>query len=747
MARSSSPAPRPRPAPCSAPPPGDTATNGTNARAAANGTAKRAAREEPPEARRARGGLGAAFGSGWEILAIVATLAVLAGAPYALSGFWPVTRDSWSQSMALGWALLACLALALSGGAPNVRRISPVGWCLLGFAACNVASLAAASYKHEALIEVARLSAALVWFPIVRRLLFSSGPDLRAESEEAKGEHARAALVTGGASVGALVVCVLALAGFASMGGRQQASFYNANLFAFCVAVSLPLCASTWALARSLASDSKRKLVDAVGALAVAVCGAGLLVSYSKGGLLAAAIGTLVWLGLAWRARSQAVASSWRAHRRVALPALLVALVGLGAVAAVTVVPRIQRAGGSEAHSTAFRAYTWRATLAAANARPLLGHGPGSFPTTFTQHQQAGFTRSAHQSWLQIAAESGWPSLAFLLGAVVCGARNARKYLRDGQRPHRAWVAAGALAALAAAVVHGSVDAGWGILSIALLFCVALALLDAPPDQEVERVEDERRPLAVGWLALAIPLALLASHSVRAQSAESARVAALQALERGQREEALSQARRSTEEAPGDARAWFSLGQLRQSLGDASGARAAYERAIELQPARSWNHFSLARLLAAQGDAAGARKYLDAAVTLDPKSPLLRLERARFLESQREGDKAAEDYEAVVALADAPLGRFPAIPEIVSLDFNRARLALANRALQRGEKSRARELARRGLSDIELARGSARANPVMMQVLKENPDGPQPPSEAELAEQEAQFNQLLKRSG
>jgi hypothetical protein len=268
----------------------------------------------------------------------------------------------------------------------------------------------------------------------------------------------------------------------------------------------------------------------------------------------------------------------------------------------------------------------------------LLGHGPGSFPTSFPQFEIAGYTRSAHQSWLQIAAESGWPSLGFLIGAIVCGLMNAHKYLRDRSRPHRAWIGAGAGAALVAAVVHGMMDAGWGILSIALLLCVCLALLDAPHDaphhsalesaleapdaaQSFDDGEQEgRRRLGWNWLVLLVPLAAAASYGLKAQGAENARQdsrAALQSGQSGAREEALKIARRATNDVPLDARAWANEAQIEESVGNKLGASLDYGRASKLQPGKALYPARIAAIFDAWKRPELALDYWDQAVALD----------------------------------------------------------------------------------------------------------------------------------
>lgn len=684
------------------------------------------------------------FDSIFESLAFAVLCLVLIGAPTLLSGFLPVSRDYWPQSMALVAALLASLLLALSGSAPSRRLgISPLSGCLLGFAACSGLSFFTASYKHDALLELSRLAAALAWFPIARRLVFGGQEQVLAAL--ARRERARLFLVLSSASAGALWACSGALAGFASQHLPQQANFFNTNLFAFSVAMSLPLIASAWLLGRRLAPSMA---ADTLGLSALGVGASGLLISASKGGLLAGACAMTACALMAWSARREQAASAWKARRKVLLPLVLAVALGLGALGAKTVLPRIERAGGSESHSAIFRFYTWRGTLAMANARPMLGHGPGSFPTSFPRFEQAGYTRSAHQSWLQIAAESGWPSLLFLLGAIVCGLANARKYLRDKARPHRAWAGAGAGSALVAALVHGSTDSGWSVLSIALLLAVCLALLDAPREADpAPETQAESRPLALGWLLALVPLALGASYGLKSQGAENARVGAreLAAMSQTERAEVVRRARQATEDVPLDARAWANKAQLEEAGGDRLGASLDYGRASKLQPDKALYPLRIAQIFDSWKRPDLAREYFDQAVGLDPNDTGLRLQRAQFLARSGEAKAAREDYQAILDLEDAPFGRYPATPEIVNGDFNRARLALAREAQSQNDKATAKKLAERGLREIEAARASARQNKVMIQAVQMYGEGLQPPDEAELSEQERALKSILSQ--
>ena len=103
-------------------------------------------------------------------MAFAVLLLICVLSPWELSGFWPVTRDYFPQSVALCAAAFAALMLALAP-ANFSTKFSPLTWCLVGFIACNLLALITAVYRDDALLELARLTGVLAWFFIARRLL------------------------------------------------------------------------------------------------------------------------------------------------------------------------------------------------------------------------------------------------------------------------------------------------------------------------------------------------------------------------------------------------------------------------------------------------------------------------------------------------------------------------------------------------------------------------------------------------
>ncbi len=415
----------------------------------------------------------------------------------------------------------------------------------------------------------------------------------------------------------------MAILEFAQTRANQISTFYNANLFANYAALALPLCLCAAFCLRRLLSHG---LAVGIGVIATLICAGGALISGSKGGFLAAFVGTLIFLLSIWRARGAQMKSGARRHAKVLGASTILFLIVGGALFVKTVGPRLQRAGGSENHSTMFRVYAWKSTVDMLQARPLLGHGPGSFPSVYTQFAQAGYTRSAHQSWLQIAGESGVPSLLFLIGAFALALRRGVRQLKTSRWP----IAAGALGALSAMIVHGFIDAGWGIFSIALAVAVILALLDESEMQENQKVGR----LNVAWLLVILPLALGASYGMQAQSAENLSFGSEELLRQGNRIGALNAAQAATQSAPLDARAWANLGQMRIQNGDRDGAIAAYRQAHDLQPTKASHVLRLAQLLDSGGAENMAEDWYNRAIELDPRDIGLRIQRAQWLEKQ-----------------------------------------------------------------------------------------------------------------
>jgi O-antigen ligase len=596
--------------------------------------------------------------------------------------------------MLLGVNAVACLLMAIARS--EVRRPnSKIGWGLLAFLGWSGISLATSVYRHDSLIELSRLAACFLWFWMARRLLMT--PD---EST------LRARLVwLGGAIVaGAVLVCSIALVSYLQEPTRQFSVFINPNLFANYCAVALPL-SLAWTLEFWRSARDGIVRVPAAPALVVGLIAsllilAGLLVTYSKGGLLSALLGGLVFAMAVMRARASSISKVLRTRRKVvAASAILLALLG-GGLFAKTVLPRLMQARGTQDNSTMFRVYTWRGTVQMAQARPLLGWGPGTFPSAYNRFAIVGSTSHAHQSWLQIAAEQGAPALLLLLGTCGVAAVRGWKQLESQHWP----LVAGGLGALLAMLAHGCTDSGWYVSSITLLLVVTLAVLDTNYQAHTGPPSDSspithHSSLEYGWLAWTLVFAFASSQLQRAVTAQNLWSEAQAFLRRGAGQAVAERAQRAVEADPLSAPMWILNAQTASSLEQ---AQTATQKATELQPARAVNWLWRARLSQTQNPAA-AEKFWQEAIARDPNNSSLRLERANWL-LERNDSRGWEDLEYVAALAEQPYGKYRPVEEIVNLDFARAYVKLTPRVLEKKQYDVARRYIQRALQDVAEAR-------------------------------------------
>jgi O-antigen ligase len=587
---------------------------------------------------------------------------------------------------------ISCLLLALSGESTPRSRL-----CFLVFALgvwCGL-SFFGAVYKHDAALEIARIFACLAWFFIARTLLSS------AQENDAMRRHfwIIAAIVAG-----AVVVCGLALfhpkwGFFKDPNFRQFSTFFNPNLLANYCAMALPLALSLLFLRRG-------KFLSFLSLVAALIIFGGLASTRSKGGLLALAIALLVFALAVFKARGPLIKNMLRAHKKLAIISALLLLILGGALVQKTVVPRLMAANSGEDNSTQFRLYTWQGTTHMIAARPVFGWGPGCYSSAYPQFAITGFTLTAHQVWLQLASESG--VIAALLLLAACGAA-ALKGWRALATEH--WpLAAGGLASLAAFFVHGLTDAGWSLISIALLLMIVLALLGSLPEEKNRQLSLGTRhsSLSYSWLLASLLFGLFAMGHSRVVEAESLAAQSRESLGKGLPQVAEQQAIQATETDPYNARVWHNAGRVLESV-KPSISDSYLSRALELQPTKAAHHLTLVEASKGHIEATG---IYDRAVELDPNDTRTRLARADYLLSLDEKSKQRgwQDYEYVAALYDAPYGKYPAIAEIVNFDFVKAFVKLAERALAQKDKTKAQKLIEKAEAVLAVWKANATRN-------------------------------------
>jgi len=199
-----------------------------------------------------------------------------------------------------------------------------------------------------------------------------------------------------------------------------------------------------------------------------------LLFSLSRGGWIGAVIG-LFFMALA-------LSTGQEVKKRKFIVALVAGIIVVGVIilsstATVERILALEKKEGLEA-----RMRVWSGVINLIENYPLLGVGPGTFATVYTQYQPPGFDRRyfmAHNDYLQFIAELGVILIPIMLWMMVNLYKKGFQKLKNPSRLVRG-ITIGALAGIAAILVHSAIDFNLHIPANALLFSVLAALVVAP---------------------------------------------------------------------------------------------------------------------------------------------------------------------------------------------------------------------------------------------------------------------------
>ena len=466
----------------------------------------------------------------------------------------------------------------------------------------------------------------------------------------------------GGMVAGGCIVAVIAIREYVqerAAGGevwRAFGLFFNPNLLAGYLAIATPL---------ALMVAAVHKRIARIGfAYAGALMALALVLTGSRGGWLAFLVGALVLFAAAGLALGRG---------RLGLVGAVAVVVAAGSLAIALPPLRARLATAFSGQEHAFRVLTWKGTLRMAAAYPALGSGPGTFEYVFPKYAIAGFTRMAHQNYLQVLAENGPAGLAAFLWLLAAAVVMSARALRRGELTDRL-TAAACLAGLAAFIAHGFIDYTWFVGGIAtsvwLLAGIGAGLSAAPGEGMILTVRRKIRiVVAVAALVVAAALMLL---PVAAAVAEQDGLSGLQALRGGDRLQAEADLRAAVAWAPLDGDYWSLLGA---AVGGNEGA-IYMRKAIRLQPTSSMARAWLARLLLYEGRLAAASREFQAAIRQNPNYTSAWLDLAEIAMRERRISDAQRAYSAVVRIENGPYGRVRALEQRVDTDFAAAHYGL-----------------------------------------------------------------------
>lgn len=437
-------------------------------------------------------------------------------------------------------------------------------------------------------------------------------------------------------------------------------------------------------LALFLEAPSLRGLTPLLRGMASLVLGvvlllqlAAFLTTQSRFGLVSVAVGLLVF-----------AAGMFTATRRgLVLPQatrLLLGVFGIGLVVGGLVFARpvLTRLQNLHDNSAAFRLWTWRGSLDMALHNPALGTGIGAWTDLYPRYALTGFTRLAHNSYLQMADECGLPALLALLAVlgllgltVTRGLRRLPDTGSGGFFPQdNRILLCGLAGSLAGGIVQNLIDSDWYVFFLGAVFWtfagLAAGLAEAGGADEGEGKPAPKMVLIAAGSVAAALLLLTGTEGVGAGYAVTA--AGLKDSDPGGAAESYNAARAwdpLNPRYPGD----LGYGVYYSRSGDLANAESALNSAVALEP-NSVNYRRLGTVMQAAGRNADAVAAYKRGLQAEPNSVELLLRLARLSPPS----DALAYYKRLSDLEQSPVGTARALGESVEPSFAYADAALGD---------------------------------------------------------------------
>ena len=255
--------------------------------------------------------------------------------------------------------------------------------------------------------------------------------------------------------------------------------FANRNHSVSLLLTVLPLAGAAAAQAAALRWRGPGVMLAASGAVALLVA-AGLITGGSRAGVLL--------LPLAAGSAVAVAASGWNGGGRRA--ALRAGGAGAALLAVLAAVAFMSGAGGDPTLRDPEREQLARVTLQAAGQFTPLGAGFGTFGPVFQAYEdpdtlQDEFANHAHNDWLELWLEGGWPFAVLALAFLAWFARACFRLVRSEESDHWAHEAAAAVVVLIL-LLHSLADYPLRTAALMAVFGLACGLLVRPPADEAE---------------------------------------------------------------------------------------------------------------------------------------------------------------------------------------------------------------------------------------------------------------------
>ena len=253
-------------------------------------------------------------------------------------------------------------------------------------------------------------------------------------------------------------------------GDRLTSTFGCPNHLAGYMEMSLPLLICLFLL------GFRSGIVFILGYLSLLLLVA-LMLSLSRGGW----ISTLLSLSF----MAIALLNSRHFVRKKLLIVLIAGSLTLAFIALVStpVVERVMTAMEKEEEASFYsRVVAWGGVMDMISDHPLIGIGPGTFKTVFTQYQPPGLSAHftmAHNDYLHFISETGLLLIPVIIWMIIALYRKGFKKLKNPSRLVRA-TTLGSMTGITAILFHSITDFNLHIPANAILFVVLAAITVAP---------------------------------------------------------------------------------------------------------------------------------------------------------------------------------------------------------------------------------------------------------------------------
>ena len=507
---------------------------------------------------------------------------------------------------------------------------------------------------------------------------------------------------------------------------RVLGTFFNGDFLAGYLLLALPVTLTVFI-------SSRQRLFQLAAGIGLLMQSAALLLTGSRGGVAVAAISIAILLCLVL------ASGSLKEHLKMVAAAGILILLGafLGRTPTLSrvstqespdksganIASGVKSASDAQAHSGEFRKYNWIGTINMTAKNPIFGTGIGTYHIAYPKYAVTDFTFQAHNGYLQLASETGFPGILFFLAGVAAATAFAAHNLflnpktitrnessADEDDPleletsQRAislespkLAVCGLLASVAGLMIHSLLDSNWYLIATLLTFGIVMGLLVAVARHIAPL--STHTPKIVGKEFGFIGLSLVAFLLWRGNSTLQDRLNTSAASTASSAESAVESVKAASGFDPFDPEPHLYLSQLlRQNPAE---SLAELQKATELSPSGR-TFYLLGKFHSAKKEWNEAEGAFVKSRFHDPNN----LQTLRALaESYRNAGKnleASETYRIMTALESSTYGKVRAMPELQEMDFAFAHAGLADLAfLQSNWKS--------AYDEYSIARGQIRS--------------------------------------